>query len=925
MKQSFFKVIFTPVIFVLCTIVAFAQPPSAPAGFKWKKVEELSDEFNGDQLDPTKWDDYHPHWSGRAPSAFKKGNAFVENGNLCLRSTLKKDPSTVNDPFNDIWVNAAACVSKEKSAKPGYYYEAYFKASSLSMTSSFWFRVGQYSEIDVIEHIGNPSKESRQDDLPYQYHANTHYYGKHAGLKNKATEWEMPTRGRDEYHLYGFWWKDPNTLWFYHDGVKVMEIIPRVPLEENLKMIFDTEVFPFATAGVANIGLPKVENLKDNSKNTMYVDYVHAYELVEDNEQTAEITFSQTPVSLVGSTSFDIEVDYTATGNQDLVVVLTSPDGTWLGNGKTPVSAGSSTQTVTVNLAATPVAASGYKLAAAIRPSGGDWNTNLDEVSTIIEITSNVTIDCHGDENGTASIDDCNVCSGGNTGVERNSTCIDCHGDVNGTASIDGCGVCSGGNTGITPSSPTTWYADTDGDGLGDENNSVEDCEQPIGYVAVSGDVCPNDPTNSCHIITHTIAGVVQTEEFSSQNGIKTETTSDVGGGGNIGYIENGDNVSYQVNVLESGTYEVAFRVATNTSGGTIAISDGINTLGQITVSNTNGWQIWETITTEVELSTNVNSKQLDFTGGTGFLFNINWLEFTKKQPVDCHGDENGTASIDDCGVCSGGNTGVSPSSPKTWYADTDGDGLGDASETIEDCEQPTGYVAVAGDECPTDGDKSSPGDCGCGVAEGSCENACTVASYDNTIAYSTEGTAVEYEGKIYENQWYTLDNTPGISGGPWKLTGFCDADPLDCGDLQEWSATDVYTTSGTLVVYQGNQYSNKHYSLNQEPGIDEAWEYKGPCKVVAPAKITGVEPIHITVSPNPLVEGNTVHVSFDTPISQASWKLSGQVGQEISSGVIEEGSTDVAITIENNHSQLLYLHVVGENLHEVIRIMISH
>ncbi len=266
------------VFLVLCTTYAFAQP-SPPRGKQWTTVEELSDEFNGNRLNPDKWFDYHPHWAGRPPSKFKKGNAFVRGGYLQLRSTLMKDPSTVRNPLKDIWVNAAACVSKEKSAKPGYYYEAKFKASSLSMTSSFWFRVGQFSEIDVIEHIGNPSKANRQDDLPFEYAANTHYYGKHQGLKNKKATWKMPTRGRDKFHIYGFWWKSPTELIFYFDNKEVMRIRPRVPLDEDLKMIFDTEVFPFAQAGVTSIGLPKVKNLNDNSKNTMLVDWVRVYKL----------------------------------------------------------------------------------------------------------------------------------------------------------------------------------------------------------------------------------------------------------------------------------------------------------------------------------------------------------------------------------------------------------------------------------------------------------------------------------------------------------------------------------------------------------------------------------------------------------------------------------------------------------------------
>jgi glucose/arabinose dehydrogenase len=56
-----------------------------------------------------------------------------------------------------------------------------------------------------------------------------------------------------------------------------------------------------------------------------------------------------------------------------------------------------------------------------------------------------------------------------------------------------------------------------------------------------------------------------------------------------------------------------------------------------------------------------------------------------------------------------------------TWYADTDGDGMGVAGETISSCTQPNGYVSVAGDLCPADANKTEPGTCGCGIAEGTC------------------------------------------------------------------------------------------------------------------------------------------------------------------------------------------------------------
>ena len=63
------------------------------------------------------------------------------------------------------------------------------------------------------------------------------------------------------------------------------------------------------------------------------------------------------------------------------------------------------------------------------------------ELFTIVVVQS----DCHGDDDGSAFIDDCGNCVGGNTGVEENYA-MDCAGVCFGDAELDCAGICDGPN-----------------------------------------------------------------------------------------------------------------------------------------------------------------------------------------------------------------------------------------------------------------------------------------------------------------------------------------------------------------------------------------------------------------------------------------------------------------------------------------------
>jgi hypothetical protein len=137
----------------------------------------------------------------------------------------------------------------------------------------------------------------------------------------------------------------------------------------------------------------------------------------------------------------------------------------------------------------------------------------------------------------------------------------------------------------------------------------------------------------------------VEAENYTAMSGIGTEGTSDTGGGLNIGWIENGDWAQYSINIPIAGSYQVDFRVASDTNGGTISMVVGASTVGSAAVTNTGGWQNWKTVTTTANFSTaGTQTLRLNFVG-TGYLCNVNWFEITRTIPL-LPGDFNGDKKV---------------------------------------------------------------------------------------------------------------------------------------------------------------------------------------------------------------------------------------------------------------------------------------
>ena len=126
------------------------------------------------------------------------------------------------------------------------------------------------------------------------------------------------------------------------------------------------------------------------------------------------------------------------------------------------------------------------------------------------------------------------------------------------------------------------------------------------------------------------IPGRVEAEAFYAMSGIGTEPTTDIGGGENVGWIENGDWMDYHIDVTTTGEYQITARIA-GYVGGTLTASFNNDKQASIDYSSTDGWQNWRDFTTKVFLEEGQNSMRIKAnTDG----FNINYFDFSIVNPV---------------------------------------------------------------------------------------------------------------------------------------------------------------------------------------------------------------------------------------------------------------------------------------------------
>lgn len=129
------------------------------------------------------------------------------------------------------------------------------------------------------------------------------------------------------------------------------------------------------------------------------------------------------------------------------------------------------------------------------------------------------------------------------------------------------------------------------------------------------------------------LPGRVEAEDYKTMNSVGVESTGDTGGGSNVGWIQDGSWMKYDVNASVAGYYTFRFRTANGYSPEaslSLRLANGTK-LGQLVLPQTGGMQAYRTVTLVAYLAQGNQTVQVFAEKGG---FNFNWFEAAASTPV---------------------------------------------------------------------------------------------------------------------------------------------------------------------------------------------------------------------------------------------------------------------------------------------------
>lgn len=220
---------------------------------KWELVENMSDEFEGDNIDHEKWQISGQGWIGRAPGLFLPENISVSDGSLKITTTKLSKPVKKQ---GRLYTHGGGYVGSLQGMTYGYY-ECEMKANKTFMSSTFWLYNNKEDgkgcddrsiELDIQEAVGQITGTDYEDLKKFLNHMNYNTHSRNIEEDCDVTKGIIGGKavvdGKvfDGFHIFGAWWKSKDEILFYLDGVLIDTVKPVADfnLPMYLRMVVET-------------------------------------------------------------------------------------------------------------------------------------------------------------------------------------------------------------------------------------------------------------------------------------------------------------------------------------------------------------------------------------------------------------------------------------------------------------------------------------------------------------------------------------------------------------------------------------------------------------------------------------------------------------------------------------------------------------
>lgn len=390
------------------------------------------------------------------------------------------------------------------------------------------------------------------------------------------------------------------------------------------------------------------------------------------------------------------------------------------------------------------------------------------------------------------------------------------------------------------------------------------------------------------------VPGTIQAESFYVNNGLSLETTTDTGGGQNIGYTNTGDYLDYLVNISQTTNYKIEYRYAGSSTTGQLSlqlINADTQTIETVSLPSTGGWQTWQTKQTNATLPAGRYYLRLYVAAPE---FNLNWVRFTAVEVDD---DNDGIPNSAD--LC--------PNTPAGTVVDFTGCPLFSLPQN-------NFAVTITGESCRTSNNGS--------ISITATANHNYVATLTGGASAQTKNftTSASFEGLESGNYQVciTLPEAPS-----YKVCYDVEiTQPVDLAVLSRVSApqrtveVSLYGGEQYIVNLNGQSFTTTQSTLNLslKPGENNL-EIKADkeCQGVYREKI--LLDATAVIYPNP-VNGNTIFVAapYDAE-SNVSIEIFNLIGNRVYNAVHKPQTEDIAADVSGLQAGVYMIKVVsGKN-----------